>query len=68
MEIATNNYLRAVLRMHIDKCDPKPQVQMLFGASYCVYDKAFSLSSNYPTGVGEAFLEYMLDNQHSFAL
>ena len=41
---------------------------MLFSAFCRAYDKAFSLSANYPKGFGEVFLEYMQDNHPGFCL
>ena len=41
---------------------------MLFGAFCRAFDKAFSLSANYPKGFGENFIEYMQENHPTFAL
>ena len=68
MEQATNTYLKSVLTSSLDECDPKLRVKMLFGAFCRAFDKAFSLSANYPKGFGENFLEYMLEHHPTFAL
>ena len=68
MEASTNHYLKTVLTSSLDECDPKLRVKMLFGAFCRAFDKAFSLSANYPKGFGENFLEYMLEHHLTFAL
>ena len=68
MEKATNQYLVPIVREGLEECDPRLRVKMLFSAFCRAYDKAFSLSANYPKGFGEEFLEYMREKHPSFCL
>ena len=68
VEAETNQYLKGVLRSSLDECDPKLRVKMLFSAFCRAFDKAFSLSRNYPKGFGENFLEHIKEHHPTFAL
>ena len=57
-----------MLRSSLDECDPKLRVKMLFSAFCRAFDKAFSLSCNYPKGFGENFLEHVKEHHPTFAL
>ena len=68
LEKETNKYLKSIVQDGLDQCNPKLRVKMLFSAFCRAYDKAFSLSANYPKGFGEDFLEYMKENHSTFLL
>ena len=68
IEKETNEYLRGILRTSLDEVDDKLRVKMLMSAFCRAFDKAFSLSANYPKGFGENFLAYMQENHPTFAL
>ncbi len=59
IEKALSTYLNAILRASLDNIDPKLRVTALISAIICAVDKKFSLSSNYPKGHGELFLEWL---------
>ena len=68
VEDETNQFLKGVLRLHLDECDPKLRVKMLFSAFCRAFDKAFNLSRNYPKGFGENFLEHVKEHHPTFPL
>ena len=59
MEKKLTKKLNAILRSDLDEIDPRLRVTASVSALLRAVDKEFSLSSNYPKGHGELFLEWM---------
>ena len=68
MEKELSSYLTNLLRSSLDEIDPTLRVKNLFSALARAYDKGFSLSSNYPKGFGELFIEWMMDKHPGYVL
>ena len=57
MEKKLTTKLNLILKASLDEIDPKLRVSSSISAIIRAVDKEFSLSSNYPKGHGEVFLE-----------
>ncbi len=62
VEKALSAYLNAILQVDLDEIDPKLQVTASINAIICAVDKELSLSSNYPKGHGDLFLEWICEH------
>ena len=67
MEKKLTKQLNLLLRSDLDEIDPRLRVTASVSALIRAIDKEFSLSSNYPKGHGELFLEWMRE-KHPGAL
>ena len=68
MEIFFAKQLNSLLRSDLDKIDPRLRVTASVSALIRAIDKEFILSSNYPKGHGELFLEWMQEKHPSALL
>jgi hypothetical protein len=57
MEKKLTTKLNLILKVSLDEIDPKLRVSSSISAIIRAVDKEFSMSSNYPKGHGEVFLE-----------
>ena len=63
-----SSYLTNPLRSILDELDATLRVKTLFSALAREYNKGFSLSSNYPKGFGELFIELIMDKHLGYVL
>ena len=68
LENEISSTLTTLLRDSLDEIDPCLRVKTVFSALARAYDKAFSLSANYPKGFGEHFLVWMMEYHPGYVL